>query len=140
MDYGSDHSKGEEEERLLTLLYYFEVLLTLLYLIHLISYLVLSLPLPCSRKIRRRINDEIFNLKSRWQLFWHRLTHGEGQVEYQELVQEPYKALTRMALHFIDHINLLPTVHDRLQLISEKSWEARKTILAASFALSLWMG
>jgi curved DNA-binding protein CbpA len=92
------------------------------------------------KKLRKRVSDELYNLRSRWQLFWHRLTHGEAAAEYKELIRDPATTFARVVEHFIDHINLLPSAQDRLQLISERSWDARKTIFGAALALSLAMG
>lgn len=82
----------------------------------------------------RFLSGEIYNLRSRMQLFWVRIfRRGELRVEYKELIGDKVAAMVAAIAHTAEHIVLLPSIVDRVRLVSEISYDSRHWLVAAAF-------
>ena len=68
------------------------------------------------------------------QLFWVRIfRRGELRVEYKELIGDKVAAMVAAIAHTAEHIVLLPSIVDRVRLVSEISYDSRHWLVAAAF-------
>jgi hypothetical protein len=85
---------------------------------------------PSLKRVIWYLTGEYQNIKSRFQLFWVRVfTRGEAKLEYQELVGDGIIAIKTSIHYFIEHIILLPSIVDRIRLVSEISFDSRNYLL-----------
>lgn len=89
---------------------------------------------PSIKRVMWYLTGEYQNIKSRFQLFWVRVfTRGEAKLEYQELVGDSIILIKTSIRNFIEHIILLPSIIDRILLVSEISYDSRNYLLLCAF-------
>lgn len=82
--------------------------------------------------------DEYNNFKSRSLLFLVRVFRkGEWRVEYQEQMGDKVSAIGLAVSHVAEHIVLLPTLIDRIRLVSEISYDSFNWLAAGAFLAAL---
>jgi hypothetical protein len=93
------------------------------------------------KRVMWYVKGEYQNFKSRFQLFWVRVfQRGEGMLEYQELVGDRIIFMKTCIHHSIEHIILLPSIIDRIRLVSEVSFDSRNKLLLGALFISFILG
>lgn len=70
------------------------------------------------RRLFKRLGDELYNHYSRFMLLQHRLRHGRAVEEWVECL-EYFTALQNALIEVLEHMSLLPSLNDRVQLLNE---------------------
>ena len=70
------------------------------------------------RRLFKRLGDELYNHYSRFMLLQHRLRNGRAVEEWVEC-RESYTALKNLLVDVLEHMSLLPSLYDRVQLLNE---------------------
>ena len=93
---------------------------------------------PSLRKIIRSLSGEIYNIWSRVQLFWVRVfRRGELRLEFNELIGDKVVMMMTAVMHTAEHIVLLPSIIDRVRLVSEMSYDSRSWLITAAFLAAI---
>lgn len=93
---------------------------------------------PSLRKIIRSLSGEIYNIWSRVQLFWVRVfRRGELLLEFNELIGDKVVMMMTAVMHTAEHIVLLPSIIDRVRLVSEMSYDSRSWLITAAFLAAI---
>ena len=93
---------------------------------------------PSLRKIIRSLSGEIYNIWSRVQLFWVRVfRRGELLLEFNELIGDKVVMMMTAVMHTAEHIVLLPSIIDRVRLVSEMSYDSRSWLITTAFLAAI---
>jgi hypothetical protein len=77
-------------------------------------------------------------MKSRFLLFRARVfQRGEAEVEYQELIGNRIDAIRTAIARVAEHFVLLPSVVDRVRLVSEISFDSGYKLLLGALLMSV---
>lgn len=89
------------------------------------------------KKSMRYLRGEIQNIISRMQLFWVRVfKRGEAELEYKELIGNRIDGFRTSMWQIAEHLVLLPSILERLRLVSEMSFDSRNKLLLGCLLIS----
>jgi hypothetical protein len=89
------------------------------------------------QRLLKKTSSEIYNMKSRLLLFWVRVfKRGEVGLEFDEVIGTPIRAKWAGFTRFVRHIILLPTVGDRLSLVTEVSYGSKGLLFWGSVLIA----
>ena len=90
------------------------------------------------KRIVRSLSGEIYNIRSRVQLFWVRIfRQGELRLEFNELIGDKVVMMRTAVVHTVEHIVLLPSIVDRFRLVSEMSYDSCSWLITAAFLAAI---